>query len=140
MKKLLLILALATSVFACKQKETKPEGPSPMEQVMAVHDELMPKMSTIGGLISKLEATKDSTQADSVKLKVIHDLKGANNQMMTWMMDFGNAFETDEVMDGKALSEEKMKTLEGFQKSVNELKVQMNSAIEAGEKVLELEQ
>ena len=123
---------MALAFVACKEKETKtePEGPTQMQQVMAVHDELMPKMSTIGELIGKIEANIDSTNVDSVKVKAVTDLKAANRSMMTWMKDFGNAFETDEIMNGAPLSEDKQKTLDAFEKSVNELKAQMDGAIE----------
>ncbi|HPF10881.1 MAG TPA: hypothetical protein PKW08_02195 [Flavobacteriaceae bacterium] len=132
MKKLLFVWIMALAFVACKEKETKtePEGPTQMQQVMAVHDELMPKMSTIGELIGKIEANIDSTNVDSVKVKAVTDLKAANRSMMTWMKDFGNAFETDEIMNGAPLSEDKQKTLDAFEKSVNELKAQMDGAIE----------
>ena len=132
MKKLLFVWIMALAFVACKEKETKtePEGPTQMQQVMAVNDELMPKMSTIGELIGKIEANIDSTNVDSVKVKAVTDLKAANRSMMTWMKDFGNAFETDEIMNGAPLSEDKQKTLDAFEKSVNELKAQMDGAIE----------
>lgn len=136
MKNLILITLLALCVTACKEKVTEPAGPTQMEQVVAVHDELMPKMGTIGELIGKLEASMDSTQVDSMKLTAIQNLKGANQEMMTWMMDFGNAFDGDEVLKGKELSEEKQKALTGFQESVTDLKSSMESAIANAEKLL----
>ena len=107
-----------------------------MEQVIAVHDELMPKMGTIGELIGKLEASMDSTNVDSMKVTAIQNLKDANQEMMTWMIDFGNAFDSEEVLDGKELNEEKRYVLGEFQNSVNDLKSSMESAIANAEKLL----
>ncbi|MEZ4779665.1 MAG: hypothetical protein R2786_09820 [Flavobacteriaceae bacterium] len=136
MKKLFLIVLLAASITACKEKVTEPAGPTQMEQVIAIHDELMPKMGEVGELIVKLESSMDSTQVDSMKLTAIQNLKGANQEMMNWMMDFGNAFDSAEVFDGKELSEEKLKTLTSFQESVNNLKSSMEAAISNAEKLL----
>lgn len=127
---------LTVALYSCKEKEAKVEGPTQMEQVMAVHDELMPKMSTIGSLIGKLEASIDTTQVDSMKLKGIEELKNANESMMVWMKDFGTAFESEEILKGKALTEEKVKTLSTFEKIVQDLKTTMEDAIENAEKML----
>lgn len=142
MKKLLILGALIVSVVACKNKEAEPEapaGPTQMEQVVAMHDELMPKMSTIGELISKLEATIDSTNVDSIKVKTISDLKHANNSMMTWMKDFGTAFESDEIMNGAELTEAKQTTLNEFESSIHALQAEMETAIENAKAALERE-
>lgn len=142
MKKLLILGALILSVVACKNKEAEaetPAGPTQMEQVVAIHDELMPKMSTIGELISKLEATIDSSNVDSIKVKTIADLKNANNSMMTWMKDFGNAFESDEIMNGAELTEAKQATLNEFESSVHALQAEMETAIENAKAALERE-
>lgn len=136
MKNLFFVAILFLSFSACKEKVSEPTGPTQMEQVIAVHDELMPKMGTIGELIGKLEASMDSTNVDSMKVTAIQNLKGANQEMMTWMIDFGNAFDSEEVLDGKELNEEKRYVLGEFQNSVNDLKSSMESAIANAEKLL----
>lgn len=136
MKNLLIIAILTLSLTACKDKVKEPEGPTQMEEVIAVHDELMPKMGTIGELIGKLEVSIDSTHVDSMKVTAIQNLKGANQEMMTWMMAFGDTFDSAEVLDGKELTEEKQKALDAFQNSVNDLKSSMENAISNAEKLL----
>ncbi len=136
MKNLFFIAILTLSLTACKDKVKEPEGPTQMEEVIAVHDELMPKMGTIGELIGKLEASIDSTNVDSMKVTAIQNLKGANQEMMTWMMAFGDTFDSAEVLDGKELSVEKQKALDTFQNSVNDLKSSMENAISNAEKLL----
>jgi hypothetical protein len=136
MKNIVLIAILVLSLSACKDKVKEPEGPTQMEEVIAVHDELMPKMGAIGELIGKLEASIDSTNVDSMKVTAIQNLKGANQEMMTWMMAFGDTFDSAEVLDGKELTEEKQKALGEFQNSVNDLKSSMENAISNAEKLL----
>lgn len=139
MKNLFMALLVVILFTACKENETKteePQGPSQMEQVVEIHDELMPKMSVIGELISKIEANIDTLNIDSVKVKSVVELKAANESMMKWMMDFGSAFESDEIMNGVELTEDKKQTLNEFEQSANELKVQMETAIKNAEVVL----
>lgn len=136
MKNLLFITALIISLTACKEKVTEPQGPTQMENVVAIHDELMPKMGIIGELVGKLEASIDTTNVDSTKVLAIQKLKGANKEMMNWMVDFGNAFDSAEVLDGKELTEEKKKILNTFHESVNNLKHTMEKSISDAEKLL----
>lgn len=139
MKNLLLALLVVVLSTACKEKEAKTEeaqGPSQMEQVVAIHDELMPKMSVIGEMISKLEANIDTLNVDSLKVERINELKSANQSMMSWMQEFGSSFESDEIMKGAELTEAKKQVLDQFEKSANELKDQMESAIKNAEESL----
>ena len=137
MKNIFIIAFLVISFIACKEKVSEPQGPTQMENVIAIHDELMPKMGTIGELVGKLEASIDTTNGDSTKVLAIQKLKGANKEMMNWMVDFGNAFDSAEVLDGKELTEEKKKTLDAFETSVNELKTSMETAISDAKSLLE---
>ena len=93
-------------------------------------------MGTMSELIGKLEASLDTTQVDSMKLTAIQNLKGANQEMMSWMMDFGNAFESGEVFGEVALTEEKANTLTIFEKRAQELKSSMEAAMVNAEKLL----
>lgn len=122
-------LCLFILVISCKKEQESTQ----MENVVAIHDELMPKMGTIGSLISQLDNAPDSLQnQDAIKA-----LKTSHDAMMTWMQDFGKDFDTDEVMHGKALSKEKQKLLDIQEQKVNALKEQMNSSIENAKKILE---
>lgn len=132
MKNLTIVLLVLLSLAACKNNNSEEAAgePSQMEKVIAVHDELMPKMGEIGGYITKLEASIDSTAVDSLKIRAIADLKAANQSMMSWMKDFGQAFTGDEIRNGAGLSDEKQKILNEFEKSVDDLKKEMMGAID----------
>jgi hypothetical protein len=137
MKKITLFLVLSCllSVFSCKE-EKKDEGPSQMDKVMAVHDEVMPKMGELGKLVGKLKPMADSLGMDSPQGKAMRDLQDANKSMMDWMQGIGKRFDADEIMKGKALTEEKQKWLDEEEEKVNEVKEKINSSIANAEALL----
>jgi hypothetical protein len=88
-----------------------------LEEVMAVHDEVMPKMSRIAELQKKMSdmaaSTKDKTQKNKY-LDLATRLEKADEAMMVWMEKFPEG----EVLDklpaaelNKVLSEEKTKVI-----------------------------
>ncbi len=134
----LFVGAILCTITACKdaKKGTEKEGPTQMEQVMATHDEVMPKMSAINRLITELEAKIDTTEQGLAYEKAANDLKDANKSMMDWMQGFGNRFDSDEIMKGKELNEEKQLWLDEEAKKVNEVKKKINGSIERAETLL----
>lgn len=73
------------------------------DEVMAVHDEAMPKMDNIMNLKEKLEAREDSLKNDttpkfSAELEKISALKtqldSADDSMMMWMREFHQDYES----------------------------------------------
>ncbi|WP_282116719.1 hypothetical protein [Cellulophaga baltica] len=137
MKKLGLILSvIAISLtYSCKDADTK-EAPTQMQQVMAVHDEVMPKMSTIGRLISKIDEKIQETDSTETLLNAQADLRDANKSMMEWMKSFGDRFESDEIMKGKKLTKEKQRFLDEEEVKVKALRDKMNTSIENAEALL----
>lgn len=104
-----------------------------MEAVVAVHDELMPKMTTISRLQEQLsESLPDSIRSEQQQA-VIDELEAANNAMMNWMQDFGTAFDFEEINKGKPLTAAKQDSLKKYVLSVAALKTQMLKAIENGQ-------
>jgi len=133
----LLLLILTIGLTSCKNGEKKAEGPTQMQEVMAVHDELMPKMSKISSLMSELETKVDSTEASAKYQNAIKDLKASHKAMMDWMQDFGAKFDVDEILKGKPLNEEKKKLLTQEEQEVKELQNQIESSITNAEKLLQ---
>nr|WP_298924106.1 hypothetical protein [uncultured Allomuricauda sp.] len=140
MKKTLLSVFLVLFLLSsCKQEKKAPEGPTQMQQVMAVHDEVMPKMGTLGKLVGELKSKVDTTETGRQYEAAMKDLQVANTAMMDWMMAFGNRFDSDEILDGKELSEEKQRWLDEEETKVNALKEQINSSIKKAEALLATE-
>jgi hypothetical protein len=92
-----LCIIFSLVVFsACKEKSNdQPSGSSTNsssvsleDQVMAIHDEVMPKMGDIHIAKKGLKSMLDQTQNDSTKsfiLQLITNLENADEGMMVWM-------------------------------------------------------
>jgi hypothetical protein len=137
MKKIVttLLIVCLISLSSCKN-EKKTEGPTQMEQVMDIHDEVMPKMGTIGKLIGQLGDKIEQTDTPDPYIAARKDLRIANKAMMDWMKDFGNSFDSDEIMKGKALSDEKQKILDQQEIAVDVLRDQINTSIANAQNLL----
>ncbi len=110
-----------------------------MQEVIDVHDEVMPKMGEMSTLIRSLEAKIDTTAQGKKYAKAQQDLKDSYDFMMTWMGDFSNTFpqkENETNADASNLSEQ-MKSLEKEEVKVNQLRDQINSSIKNAKELLE---
>lgn len=141
-KLVLSLVVLLTVLVGCKNDSKKEEATASkentkMEMIVEVHDELMPKMSEISLLMTQLEQSMDGTEADAQKIASIKELKTANQDMMAWMMEFSEDFDSEEVMEGKELSPEKEALLDTYEESVMDLKVTMEGAMERGQALLD---
>ncbi|APQ17062.1 hypothetical protein [Maribacter hydrothermalis] len=137
MKKLVtLIVAIGLlSITSCKESK-KVEEASRMEHVMAIHDEVMPKMGTLGKLVGQLKPMADSLGVESAEAKAMKDLQEANRSMMDWMQGFGDRFDSEEIMKGKELSDEKKEWLKEEEEKVQQVKENINSSIKRAEEIL----
>lgn len=142
MKKYILIFAtlFAALAFSCKEdKKTEVSAEtSQMKEVMAIHDEVMPKMSKIGRLAATLRKKIDTDQGTAEDKQAMEDLQDANKSMMDWMQGFSKNFDTEERIDGKALTSEKQKLLDEEEKKINIVKEKMNTSIAKAEALLEV--
>lgn len=142
MKKIVILLSLITSLaVSCKgepsklNKETKAINPYTMEGVMAVHDEVMPKMGQIAKLSSALKPLADASP-EGPEAKALEDLKVAHEAMMTWMKEIGDTFTHEEIMKGAALSDEKKEALRIEADKIAEVKDLMLKSIASAEALL----
>lgn len=122
--------------FSCKEEKKAPESSSQMEEVMAIHDEVMPKMGTIGKLVGELKSKVDSTEMGQQYEMAMKDLQDANTAMMDWMKDFGDRFNHEEILEGKELSEEKQQWLDEEEENVKVVKEKINGSIARAEALL----
>ena len=138
MKKIFSILVCVVLFlnFSCKEEKKAPEGPTQMQQVMAIHDEVMPKMGTLGKLVGQLKAKVDTTEMGQKYEVAMKDLQAANMSMMDWMKNFGDRFNSDEILNGKELTEEKQLWLDEEEEKVKALKEQINGSIERAQALL----
>ncbi|MCK0131388.1 hypothetical protein MWU59_07710 [Flavobacteriaceae bacterium F08102] len=134
---LYFLFVLSLCLQACKNDAKKTKELTRMEQVMAVHDELMPKMSDLGKLITAIEPKIDSTETGQIYQVAKDSLADAYAYMMEWMKGFGEKFDSAEVLEGKALSAEKEALLLEEEKKVYIMKEMMLGSIDNAEKLLE---
>lgn len=142
----LLVVSILLFSVSCKDpkkgtKKTKTEqeitsSQNQMKKVMAIHDEVMPKMGKIGHLVGQLKAKVDTTSNEMEYNKSIKDLQDAHKSMMDWMRGFGDRFDSDEIMNGKALTPEKQEWLNEEEEKVNGVKEKINSSITNAETLL----
>lgn len=133
------LLSLILFAAACKgeKKESPNQEPNRMEVVLAVHDEVMPRMSEIGRLVARLKPLADSTEAGLPYLKAMKDLQEAHQAMMDWMKGFGDRFEYAEIKEGKALSAQKQEWLVEEEVKVRAMRDQVVESISAAEALLD---
>ena len=132
--KLILVLSLLIAfTYSCKDKNN--EG-SQMKEVMAIHDELMPKMGTIGKLVSQLDEVITNDASSDNYAAAREDLKASHKAMMDWMKGFGDRFDGDEILKGKTLTDEKQKWLDEEETNVKALRDHINSSIKRAEDLL----
>ncbi len=138
MKNILILLVCSVFVLttACKEEKKADEGPSQMEQVLAVHDEVMPKMKTIGNLVGELKSKVDSTAMGQQYEVAMKDLQNAHKSMMDWMQNFGTRFDQDDIRMKKELTEQKQQWLDEEELKVKALKEEINGSIARAEALL----
>lgn len=130
---LVFVLGLITS-SSCKNENT---APTRMQQVIAIHDSVMPKMTAIGRLVADLKPLADSTEQGLVFKGAMEDLQAAHKSMMDWMKGFGDRFDYAETMEGKELTPEKKEWLKEEEIKVKAMRDQVFSSIEQAQKLLE---
>ncbi|MGB5437035.1 MAG: hypothetical protein WBM98_14165 [Maribacter sp.] len=140
MKKIFSLLAVLLVIVntSCKEgkKEDSKVSNTQMERVMAIHDEVMPKISGMGKMVGKLSAKEDTTALGMQYTNAKKGLQDAHKAMMDWMQGFGNRFDSDEILNGKALSEQKQIWLNEEEVKVKALREQINTSIANAEKLL----
>lgn len=134
------ILSLSLVVFVCfsscidKEKEAQNEL---FKDVMAVHDEIMPKMDDIMNLKKqlkqKLEDLASSQPIDSVAIseleQAIADLDNSHDEMMGWMRQFNRNFEG-------MVNEEIMNYLDNQKGKIEKVGEVTNAALKRAEELL----
>ena len=107
LKAIVLSLVMVLTV-SCNEKPSKNTQAfnNSFKEVMAVHDEVMPKMNEMGRLSSELKAKIDTTSAGKIYKKALDSLGNAHKYMMKWMEDFSNKFPyAEDRLKGKSTEE-----------------------------------
>ncbi len=138
-KQIIFLIASIFLIFSCKEekKEEHTVSNNQMKEVMAIHDEVMPKMSILGNMVGEMATKEDSTALGLQYKNARIDLQEAHKSMMDWMQGFGSRFDSDEILNGKELSDQKQIWLDEEEEKVKSLRNQINSSIEEAKKLLD---
>ena len=117
MKRIPIILTLLTAIIVISCKETKKERTKVddlFDEVMAVHDEVMPLMTYMhkNGKTLKSYVTAQSTLSDSLQQVVrthVVNLENTSEAMMEWMANFSDPPRGNEQSAMTYLEDQKVK-------------------------------
>lgn len=133
------VIAIFTTLVSCGESPKKEEAvanPYTMQAVMAVHDEIMPKMGQIAKLSGQLKPLADANP-EGPEAEVVLALKESHDAMMTWMKEIGDTFTHEEIMKGAKLSAEKKEALKLEAEKIAEVKRLMLESIAKAEALLQ---
>ena len=98
------------------------------QEIMDVHDEVMPKMGKIRNLEKQFRSAALTSPNATELMRQADALASANEAMMNWMLNFNNDFQ--------GLDEEKKEYLLGQKEQVYQVKELMNSSILCSEELI----
>lgn len=107
------------------------------DEMMVIHDEIMPAMGDIFKYSKTLKTYLDSTEvADELKAEIetaIENLNQADDGMMDWMAELKTPKELADSLDQKAI----MEYLKSETEKIKVVKQQMEESLEQGEKMVQ---
>jgi len=133
MKKVIFLLFMVATATACSN-EQKEQKDALMAEVMAAHDEVMPKMGELRKTAKDLQAKADSlstlTDQDfaaeiSTLRQTAERIEDANEGMMEWMRQF-------EMPDNEAPIAEVLVYLKDQKEKIDKVKDEMLKSLEEG--------
>ena len=147
-KNLSMLIILALSFTACQEdqqkkqiKELQEMFNTTMKETVAIHDEVMPKMSEISKLQSELEEQSPKMNEEEYQ-RANDELARSYQEMMTWMKEFSNNFDSKEVNSGITTEDidelkSKNETLNSLKASAEEMRDQMEKSLKYAYKLKE---
>ncbi len=138
LKSFLYILSCFTFIACNQVSKEEAEFDAVMQQIIDVHDEVMPKMGEISSLIQQLTPKIDTTAIGQSHLQAQTGLKKSYDFMMDWMSDFSTKFPHGEPVttDNPEVFKQKMKLLLEEKTEVDALKTQIHQSITTAKQVL----
>lgn len=136
-----LFFAIACLTIACNNNSAnqQTEEQQAWDAVMAVHDEVMPKMSDINRMSDDLRARAnalDSTQMATKQnlMDAAQALERADEGMMSWMAEVKSP---ETMRSEQKTHEEIMNYLDEQKNKVNQVRDSINNSLEQGKMLLE---
>ncbi|MBC9795497.1 hypothetical protein [Sinomicrobium weinanense] len=135
-----ILIAIFTVTTACTTKPSKEarEFQTLFDEVIVIHDEVMPQMGKLNTLGQQLKKEADTTTA--AYTEAAEGLKKSHKVMMDWMKDFSEKFPYDDAPLKDKTPEEitqKIALLKSEKEEMSELRDLVNQSIEKAERLLE---
>ena len=148
-----IILCITLSFTACEKKSKSEKNntsnveqmqskfDSIMKETIAIHDDVMPDMILVNEKLTKFEFIKGKID-DQEYEKIIADLQQGTKKMMTWMKEFSNNFERNEINSKIDIQDEeqlelKLNSLKEFKQSAEKMSDHISKSIVNADKILE---
>lgn len=135
MKKVVFTVLVAL-LASCNSNNHQSENTSKMKEVIAIHDQVMPKMGTLARLARELNEKMEAEGENDEMEQAVKDLGAAKTNMMDWMRDFGGKFSADEILKGAEISDDKMKLLLEEEVEIIQVRDQILNSIQRAEILL----
>ena len=123
------LLLLTTILLSCKPVFKDKQVENLYDEVIVIHDEVMPEISTINKLKKKIRQLPDQNPET---MSLIQELDTADEAMMSWMSDF----QTFRGME-KETKEVKLAYLESEKIKISNVSSLMKSAIAKAKKFVD---
>ena len=122
LKYVLVFGMVLSTLLACdNQFEQRDQYNELFAEVIAVHDELMPQMTVISNIQSRLK-TPDSIALPSQKQELLEQVNKADGDMMTWMQSFTDTYVKNRVPVAEMSKEQLETAIAGLQDELREIK------------------
>jgi len=136
----LFIAALAIAVWSCGNSASSDEEQfyQLLDEVMEVHDEMMPQMGKLSELRQNLEESANEDNVVQYK-NAAADLEAAHKSMMDWMKNFGEVFPyKEDRLEGMNEDQikESIELMKEQKAAVNAMKEEMVSSMENAKEIL----
>ncbi|HEY9184923.1 MAG TPA: hypothetical protein VIM94_06345 [Salegentibacter sp.] len=136
-----LLIFLSIGFFSCNnESEARKQYEENYDEVLRIHDEVMPKMGELNALSMRLKKKIDTTSNDLQKHEeAIKDLENAHDFMMDWMHDFSDNYVRNQPALEELSEEEIKKKNQGLEEEiekVNQMKEAVNSSMENARNLL----
>ena len=127
-----VLMTVLLIVSCTTNQQNKVDLKTLKSEVLAVHDEVMPKMGELRKvekmLRGQLEQSREDTSLNTSIAKAADAIEAANESMMNWMRNY------DPDFDGKDAEVEAY--LRGQMQSIQRVREDMSASLEAGRKLL----
>lgn len=130
-----ILLGFLLMITACKPSFDNTEVQKLYNEVMVIHDEVMPKMGDIHKTKKQLKAqlSKQIESVDTSRAEILMTIKKlelADDMMMDWMSEFNGDFKGETV-------EETLEYFQGQKDLITQVSKEMLQAIENGQKLIQ---